>query len=150
MQITALAGGVGAPKLLLGFSRVMDARSLTVVVNTGDDIVLVGNEPEPPYSRMAIPYMLIGRIDRMQQLLGPECRGQGDDRRFGVLERGGQADGLALRIDLFGDLKALFPRMAEQLLHHFDDIVIRMVVVVPQDDVVTRLPAGRPRSDSRF
>ncbi len=27
-----------------------------------DEIVLVGCEPEPPYSRMAIPYLLIGRI----------------------------------------------------------------------------------------
>jgi NAD(P)H-nitrite reductase large subunit len=29
----------------------------------GDDIVLVGDEPVPPYSRMAIPYLLIGKID---------------------------------------------------------------------------------------
>ncbi len=28
----------------------------------GDDITLVGDEPEPPYSRMAIPYLLIGNI----------------------------------------------------------------------------------------
>lgn len=28
-----------------------------------DDILLVGNEPEPPYSRMAIPYLLEGNID---------------------------------------------------------------------------------------
>lgn len=27
-----------------------------------DEIVLVGDEPEPPYSRMAIPYLLIGNI----------------------------------------------------------------------------------------
>src|ERR1019366_8712225 len=27
-----------------------------------DDIVLVGDEPEPPYSRMAIPYLLEGNI----------------------------------------------------------------------------------------
>ena len=42
MKITALAGGVGASKLLLGLTRVMDARDVTVVVNTGDDIVLHG------------------------------------------------------------------------------------------------------------
>jgi LPPG:FO 2-phospho-L-lactate transferase len=42
MKITALAGGVGASKLLLGLTRAMDARDLTVVVNTGDDIVLHG------------------------------------------------------------------------------------------------------------
>ncbi len=29
----------------------------------GEDIVLVGDEPEPPYSRMAIPYLLAGGID---------------------------------------------------------------------------------------
>lgn len=28
-----------------------------------DDIVMVGDEPEAPYSRMAIPYLLIGNID---------------------------------------------------------------------------------------
>ena len=28
----------------------------------GDDIMLVGDEPEPPYSRMAIPYLLMGEI----------------------------------------------------------------------------------------
>jgi LPPG:FO 2-phospho-L-lactate transferase len=42
MKITALAGGVGASKLLLGLTRVMDPRDLTVVVNTGDDIVMHG------------------------------------------------------------------------------------------------------------
>ncbi|MGF1546515.1 MAG: NAD(P)/FAD-dependent oxidoreductase [Thiotrichales bacterium] len=28
-----------------------------------DQITLIGDEPEPPYSRMAIPYLLIGNID---------------------------------------------------------------------------------------
>jgi NADPH-dependent 2,4-dienoyl-CoA reductase/sulfur reductase-like enzyme len=28
-----------------------------------DEIILVGAEPEPPYSRMAIPYLLMGKID---------------------------------------------------------------------------------------
>jgi LPPG:FO 2-phospho-L-lactate transferase len=42
MDIVALAGGVGASKILLGLSRVMDPRELTVIVNTGDDIVLHG------------------------------------------------------------------------------------------------------------
>ena len=27
-----------------------------------DEIILVGDEPEPPYSRMAIPYLLAGGI----------------------------------------------------------------------------------------
>jgi len=42
MKITALAGGVGASKLLLGLTRAMDPRDLTIIVNTGDDIVLHG------------------------------------------------------------------------------------------------------------
>jgi len=42
MDIVALAGGVGASKILLGLYRVMDPRELTVIVNTGDDIVLHG------------------------------------------------------------------------------------------------------------
>jgi NAD(P)H-nitrite reductase large subunit len=29
----------------------------------GDDIVMIGAEPGPPYSRMAIPYLLTGKID---------------------------------------------------------------------------------------
>ena len=29
----------------------------------GDAITLVGDEPGPPYSRMAIPYLLMGNID---------------------------------------------------------------------------------------
>ena len=27
-----------------------------------DEIILLGAEPEPPYSRMAIPYLLVGDI----------------------------------------------------------------------------------------
>ena len=29
----------------------------------GDTVTLIGDEPEPPYSRMAIPYLLMGNID---------------------------------------------------------------------------------------
>ena len=32
-------------------------------VDSGAEIVLIGNEPEPAYSRMAIPYLLEGNID---------------------------------------------------------------------------------------
>lgn len=37
MNVVALAGGVGGAKLVDGLSLAMDARRLTVVVNTGDD-----------------------------------------------------------------------------------------------------------------
>lgn len=42
MKITALAGGVGASKLLVGVHRAIDPEALTVIVNTGDDVVLHG------------------------------------------------------------------------------------------------------------
>jgi len=47
MRIAALAGGVGASKLLLGLARVMDPRQLTVIVNTGDDLALHGLKISP-------------------------------------------------------------------------------------------------------
>lgn len=39
-MIVALAGGVGASKLLFGLTRVMDPADLTVIVNTADDLIL--------------------------------------------------------------------------------------------------------------
>jgi LPPG:FO 2-phospho-L-lactate transferase len=47
MRVAALAGGVGASKLLLGLNRVMDPRELTAIVNTGDDLSLHGLEISP-------------------------------------------------------------------------------------------------------
>ena len=47
MKVAALAGGVGGAKLALGLSRVMDARYLTIVANTGDDIVMHGLHVSP-------------------------------------------------------------------------------------------------------
>jgi NAD(P)H-nitrite reductase large subunit len=40
----------------------------------GDTIVLLGDEPEPPYSRMAIPYLLHGSIDEAGTWLRKEAR----------------------------------------------------------------------------
>jgi LPPG:FO 2-phospho-L-lactate transferase len=42
MDIVALAGGVGASKLLVGLARTSDPHDLMIVVNTGDDIVMHG------------------------------------------------------------------------------------------------------------
>jgi LPPG:FO 2-phospho-L-lactate transferase len=41
-KITALAGGVGASKLLIGLAAVMPSENITVIANTGDDIELLG------------------------------------------------------------------------------------------------------------
>jgi LPPG:FO 2-phospho-L-lactate transferase len=60
--ITALAGGVGASKLLLGLYDVLaDPSALTVIVNTGDDIVLHGLKISPDLD--IVTYTLAGVID---------------------------------------------------------------------------------------
>src|SRR5277367_2363503 len=60
-KITALAGGVGASKLLLGLYDVMDPARLTAIVNTGDDIVLHGLKISPDLD--IVTYTLAGVID---------------------------------------------------------------------------------------
>src|SRR5271169_4416712 len=59
--ITALAGGVGASKLLLGLYDVMDPHSLTAIVNTGDDITLHGLRISPDLD--IVTYSLAGIVD---------------------------------------------------------------------------------------
>jgi NADPH-dependent 2,4-dienoyl-CoA reductase/sulfur reductase-like enzyme len=46
-----------------GPAGVIAAETLRRNAPDDDEIVLVGDEPEPPYSRMAIPYLLIGNIE---------------------------------------------------------------------------------------
>src|SRR5713101_5783572 len=61
LEITALAGGVGASKLLLGLYEVMDPSLLTIIVNTGDDIVLHGLKISPDLD--IVTYTLAGVVD---------------------------------------------------------------------------------------
>jgi LPPG:FO 2-phospho-L-lactate transferase len=61
MEIAALAGGIGASKLLLGLSRITDARDLTAIVNTGDDIVLHGLSISPDLD--IVTYTLAGLVN---------------------------------------------------------------------------------------
>ncbi len=60
-KITALAGGVGASKLLLGLYEVMEPASLTIIVNTGDDIELHGLKISPDLD--IVTYTLAGIVD---------------------------------------------------------------------------------------
>ena len=60
-RVAALAGGVGASKLLLGLYDVMDPRGLTAIVNTGDDITLHGLKISPDLD--IVTYTLAGIID---------------------------------------------------------------------------------------
>ncbi|HEY6265924.1 MAG TPA: 2-phospho-L-lactate transferase [Candidatus Acidoferrum sp.] len=61
LKITAVAGGVGASKLLLGLYNVMDPRDLTIIVNTGDDITLHGLKISPDLD--IVTYTLTGIVD---------------------------------------------------------------------------------------
>ena len=60
-EITALGGGVGASKLLLGLYEVLPLSTLTIIVNTGDDIELHGLKISPDLDIVA--YTLAGIVD---------------------------------------------------------------------------------------
>ncbi|MBZ5541871.1 MAG: 2-phospho-L-lactate transferase [Acidobacteriia bacterium] len=61
LKLAALAGGVGASKLLLGLYAVCDPVKLDVIVNTGDDIVLHGLRISPDLD--IVTYTLAGIVD---------------------------------------------------------------------------------------
>ena len=61
MEIAALAGGIGASKLLVGLNRAIDPRELTIIVNTGDDIVLHGLAISPDLD--IVTYSLAGMVN---------------------------------------------------------------------------------------
>jgi LPPG:FO 2-phospho-L-lactate transferase len=59
--IVALAGGVGAARLLTGVKSLVDEEDLTIIVNTGDDIELFGLHISPDVDIVA--YTLAGVVD---------------------------------------------------------------------------------------
>ena len=61
MKLVALAGGVGASKLLLGLAKVLDPADLTVIANTGDDTELHGLHISPDMD--TITYTLAGAVE---------------------------------------------------------------------------------------
>ncbi len=60
-MITALAGGVGAARLLRGVVEVVAPSDVTVIVNTGDDAVMHGLHVSPDLD--TVTYTLAGRSD---------------------------------------------------------------------------------------
>lgn len=60
MAVVALAGGIGAARFLRGLVRVVDPSRLTVVANTGDDMVLHGLHISPDLD--TITYTLGGGV----------------------------------------------------------------------------------------
>lgn len=62
MRVAALAGGVGAGKFLRGLVRVVPGDRVTVIGNTGDDLILHGLHISPDLDSVA--YWLAGVADR--------------------------------------------------------------------------------------
>ncbi len=60
-MIVMLAGGVGASKLILGFSKLLSPDQLTVIGNTGDDMELFGLRICPDLD--TILYTLCGKVN---------------------------------------------------------------------------------------
>jgi len=61
LKVTALAGGIGASKLLLGLACVMPPEDITIIANTGDDIELFGLRICPDID--TVTYTLAGVIN---------------------------------------------------------------------------------------
>jgi len=62
VQVTALAGGVGAARFLRGLVRVIDPGRLCVIVNTGDDEEFFGLHVSPDLD--TVTYTLAGAVDQ--------------------------------------------------------------------------------------
>ena len=60
-QVTVIAGGVGAARMLSGILRVVDPATVAAVVNVGDDLELHGLRISPDLD--TITYTLAGEID---------------------------------------------------------------------------------------
>lgn len=82
-MIAALAGGVGAARLLAGLVRVVDPDSVTAIVNTGDDVVLHGLHVSPDLD--TITYTLAGEVnpDTGWGLRGESWQAMDTLRRYG-------------------------------------------------------------------
>jgi LPPG:FO 2-phospho-L-lactate transferase len=63
-RVTALAGGVGGAKMLVGLSRAASAENLTAIVNTGDDASLYGVHISPDVD--IVTYWLAGIADTIR------------------------------------------------------------------------------------
>jgi LPPG:FO 2-phospho-L-lactate transferase len=61
MKITALAGGIGAAKFLLGLAGVLPPEDITIIANTGDDIELLGLRICPDID--TVSYTLAGLVN---------------------------------------------------------------------------------------
>ncbi|MFM9912409.1 MAG: NAD(P)/FAD-dependent oxidoreductase [Methylophilaceae bacterium] len=82
-----------------GPSGVIAAETIRKADPTGS-IVMIGDEPEPPYSRMALPYMLVGNIQENGTYLRKEA-GYFDQQRITLKTgRATKVDSTAKRVTL--------------------------------------------------
>ena len=99
-----------------------------------DDILLVGAEPEPPYSRMAIPYLMTGRIDEAGTHLRKD---PGHFDRLSLRLRQGRAAGV--------DLQARTVRLEDGAALPFDRLLVATgSVPVPPPIPGVELPGVHP------
>ena len=82
-MITALAGGVGAARLLRGIVRVLPASEVTAVVNTGDDTVLHGLHISPDLDTVTYTLAGLNDDDRGWGLAGDTWNAMGALERLG-------------------------------------------------------------------
>jgi LPPG:FO 2-phospho-L-lactate transferase len=61
VKVTALAGGVGGAKLMIGLDRAVPPEDLTAIINTGDDAVMYGVHVSPDVD--IVTYWLAGIAD---------------------------------------------------------------------------------------
>jgi LPPG:FO 2-phospho-L-lactate transferase len=61
MRVAALTGGIGGSKLLVGLANEMNPRDLTIIVNTGDDVLMHGLEISPDID--IVTYTLAGIVN---------------------------------------------------------------------------------------
>jgi LPPG:FO 2-phospho-L-lactate transferase len=82
-MLAAIAGGVGAARLLSGLVRTVDPASITAVVNTGDDVVLHGLHVSPDLD--TITYTLAGEVNPVTGwgLTGESWQAMGMLERYG-------------------------------------------------------------------
>ena len=114
-----------------------------------DETLARGDEPGPACAAGMRGRRLAFRLDRAAHrafAAGDEpIAAEGVDLvafEFRMFHRGRQTNGTARSIDFPRQFIALFRRMTEEILHHPNDIVVRMIVIIPQDDVVPGLLLG--------
>lgn len=86
MQVTVLAGGVGAARLLAGVVEVVDPASVTVVANVADDLNIHGLHVSPDID--TVIYTVAGAIDpdRGWGLAGETWQAMEGLRRYGGID----------------------------------------------------------------